>query len=65
MRLFGWETTLGYGWSGSDPQPLEPEPAPADMELTPERKETLSQVSQLRCLLGYSMDDSEFSVHDK
>ncbi|XP_050715606.1 SEC14-like protein 2 [Eriocheir sinensis] len=47
MRLFGWETTLGYyGWGGSDsdPQPLEPEAdAAADMELTPERKEALSQ----------------------
>lgn len=67
MRLFGWETTLGYGWGGSDsdPQPLEPEAdAAADMELTPEKKETLSQVSHSRCFVGLVMDVKRSSLHD-
>lgn len=65
MRLFGWEATLGYGWSGSEPQPLEPAPAPppADMELTPEKKETLSQVSLSLCFVSVAREDIEtFSV---
>lgn len=44
MRLFGWETTFGYGSSDSVPESLEPEAgADANMELTPERKEAISQ----------------------
>lgn len=47
MRLFGWETTFGYGSSsGSDPDSLEAEGGVnVNMELTPERREAISQVS--------------------
>lgn len=65
MRLFGWEATLGYGWSGSEPQPLEPttSPAAADMELTPERKATLSQVSVHRYSVGLAREGTKPPVH--
>lgn len=68
MRLFGWETTLSYyGWGvgDSDPRALEPEAdARADMELTPERKETLSQVSHIRCFAGLVMEIRRPTLHD-
>lgn len=62
MRLFGWEATLGYGSSGSDPEPLEPATG-ADMELTPEKKEAISQVSLTRMFVGLACDDMYFSAN--
>ncbi|MPC45191.1 hypothetical protein E2C01_038881 [Portunus trituberculatus] len=49
MRLFGWETAFGNGSSGSGPDSLESEGGvDANMELTPERKEAISQGMGLR-----------------